>query len=60
MSLNKLKNLSPDFSAKTTVQGWISKLHMKPAHYEMPDDDKRQLLYELETAYSDLLTALEQ
>lgn len=60
VSLNKLTKLPADCNVKTTVQGWVSKLHLKPAHYELPEDDKRQLLYDLESAYNDLITALEK
>lgn len=58
--LNKLTKLPSDCNSKHTVQAWVSKLHLKPATYELPEEDKRQLLYELESSYNELYAALER
>ncbi len=35
-----------------------SRLYQKPANYELPEDDVRQLTYELETQYNTLMRTL--
>ena len=58
VSLNKLTTLPADCTAKSVVQSWVSKLHLKAANYELPEEDKRQLLFDLESAYNELINAL--
>jgi len=59
VQLNKLNFLPTDNLAKSAVQSWISKLHLKPANYELPEEDKRQILFDLESAYSELINSFE-
>lgn len=60
VSLSKLTKLPAECTATATVQSWYSKLYGKHATYEMPEEDKRQLLYDLESAYQELINALER
>jgi hypothetical protein len=42
------------------LQTWYSRLHQKPATYELPADEARQMLYELESAYNTFFSALKR
>ncbi|GMH45991.1 hypothetical protein BSKO_13955 [Bryopsis sp. KO-2023] len=53
-SMNNLSDLPPDFPAKERVRSWTTKLHNHPANYELPEEDKRQLMYDLEISYNDI------
>lgn len=57
-NLNRLVSLPPDFAAKEKVRKWVSDVHSKPASYELPEDDVRQLLFDLESSYNELLASL--
>lgn len=46
---------SPPFDPPPPV---YSRLYQKPANYELPEDDVRQLTYELETQYNTLMRTL--
>lgn len=40
------------------VKEWYSRLYSKAATYELPEADSRQLMYDLEHAYSAFMTVL--
>lgn len=41
-------------NGKKSVRSWMSKLHGMPASHELKDDDVRQLLFDLESAYNEV------
>jgi hypothetical protein len=41
-------------AGKKTVRSWMTKLHALPASHELNDDDVRQLLFDLESAYNEV------
>ncbi|KAG2453849.1 hypothetical protein HYH02_002056 [Chlamydomonas schloesseri] len=57
-SMDKVATLPPDFAPREKVRQWYSKLYQKPANYELPEDDVRQLMYELEASYNTFLATL--
>lgn len=56
--LDKINSLPPNFPPREHVKAWYSRLYQKPANYELPEDDVRQLTYELETQYNTLMRTL--
>ncbi|KXZ55649.1 hypothetical protein GPECTOR_2g1199 [Gonium pectorale] len=57
-SMDKVQTLPPDCAPRDKVRSWYSKLYQKPANYELPEDDVRQLMYELEASYNMFLATL--
>jgi len=57
-SLHKVKQLPPDFEGKQKTKEWLSKLHAMPASQDLGEDEVRQLLFDLETAYTAFIHAL--
>ncbi|GLC40584.1 hypothetical protein PLESTM_001090000 [Pleodorina starrii] len=57
-SMDKVSSLPPDFPPRHKVLSWYTKLYQKPANYELPEEDVRQLMYELEASYSIFLATL--
>lgn len=40
------------------VRDWYSKLYQRQANYELPEEDVRQLMYELEASYNSFMANL--
>lgn len=57
-SLNAVPNLPPDAGGKAKARAWFSKLHGMPASYELQEGEVRQLLFDLESAYNEFMTAI--
>lgn len=57
-SLTKIQTLPADFGPKTKVKEAYQKLYQKSANYELPEEDVRQLLYDLESSYNVFLATL--
>lgn len=57
-SMQRIQNLPPNFEPKDKVKDWYSKLYQKPANYELPESDVRQLLYELDASYNAFIRTL--
>lgn len=57
-SMDKIATLPPDFPPREKVRVWYSKMYQKPANYELPEEDVRQLMYELEASYNTFLATL--
>ena len=57
-AMAKVQSLEPGAGPKEKVKDWYTKLYQKSANYELPEEDVRQLLYELEAAYNLFLAAL--
>lgn len=57
-SLHCVTHLPPDFRAKTVTKGWLTKLHGRPAYDQLTEEEERQLLFDLESAYNDFMSAL--
>ncbi len=57
-SLHCVTHLPPDFRAKTLTKGWLTKLHGRPAYDQLTEEEERQLLFDLESAYNDFMGAL--
>lgn len=53
-SMNSLSGLPPDFPAKTKILSWTTKLHNHSANYELSEEDKRQLMFDLESSYHEI------
>ena len=45
-------------TGKKAVRGWMTKLHGMPASHELGEEDVRQLLFDLESAYNEFIAAL--
>lgn len=58
-AMMKVTTLPPDMAGKKAVRGWMSKLHGMPASYELNEDEVRQLLFDLESAYNETMRALQ-
>lgn len=58
-AMMKVTTLPPDMAGKKAVRGWMSKLHGMPASYELKEDEVRQLLFDLESAYNETMRALQ-
>ncbi|KAK9828516.1 hypothetical protein WJX72_000513 [[Myrmecia] bisecta] len=59
-TLNKVSQLPPDLSGKVRVKGWITKVHTMAASQELTEADARQLLFDLESAYNEFMTTIQQ
>jgi ESCRT-I complex subunit VPS28 len=56
--VSQVKQLPPDFEGKQKTKEWLSKLHAMPASQDLGEDEVRQLLFDLETAYTAFIHAL--
>jgi len=56
--MSKVQSLPPDFPPKGKIREAYQRLYQKPANYELPDEDVRQLMYDLESSYNMFLAAL--
>jgi ESCRT-I complex subunit VPS28 len=54
----QISHLPPDFSGKQKAVAWYTKLNPLPASYQLPDDDVRQLLFDLESCYNDFMASI--
>ena len=45
-------------AGKESVRGWMRKLHGMAASYELKEDEVRQLLFDLESAYNEFMGSL--
>ena len=54
----QVTSLPPDMTGKQSVRSWMSKLHGMPASHELKEDDVRQLLFDLETAYNEFMSGI--
>ncbi len=57
-SCSLLPSLSPPSLSQVKVKEAYQRLYQKPANYQLPDEDVRQLLYDLESSYNVFLSAL--
>eukprot|EP00884_Botryococcus_braunii_P007991 jgi/Botrbrau1/17193/Bobra.0157s0082.1 len=57
-AMNKISHLPPDFSGKQKAVAWYTKLNPLPASYQLPDDDVRQLLHDLDSSYTDFMASI--
>jgi ESCRT-I complex subunit VPS28 len=57
-ALSKVSNLPPDWEGKVRVQSWLSKLHTMQAHEELDEDQGRQMLFDLDNAYTEFHKSL--
>ncbi|XP_066272140.1 vacuolar protein sorting-associated protein 28 homolog isoform X1 [Branchiostoma lanceolatum] len=51
-TMNRLSSLPPDFEGKTTVSRWLQTFGTMQAHDELDDNQVRQMLFDLESAYN--------
>ncbi|KAI9026838.1 vacuolar protein sorting-associated [Hyaloraphidium curvatum] len=51
-SLNRIPTLPPDFDGKEKIKNWLITLNRMKASQQLEDDQVRQLLFDLEGAYS--------
>ncbi|KAI8499177.1 Vacuolar protein-sorting-associated protein 28 [Branchiostoma belcheri] len=51
-TMNRLSTLPPDFEGKTTVSRWLQTFSNMQAHDELDDNQVRQMLFDLESAYN--------
>jgi ESCRT-I complex subunit VPS28 len=49
-----------EFSGKQHVKNWLSKLHNLPAYHTLSEDEVRQLAHELETAYQQFVSKINE
>jgi len=54
----QVTTLPPDLAGKKAVRSWMSKLHGMPASYELKEEEVRQLLFDLESAYNEFMANL--
>lgn len=54
----QVTSLPPDMAGKKAVRGWMTRLHGMPASHELGEEDVRQLLFDLESAYNEFIAAL--
>lgn len=59
-NLNKVQGFPSEFQGKQKVKVWISKLHSLPASQELTDNESRQLLFDLESSYTEFMSVLPQ
>lgn len=57
-AMMKVSTLPPDMAGKKAARNWMSKLHALPASYELKEDEVRQLLFDLESAYNEFMSSL--
>jgi ESCRT-I complex subunit VPS28 len=51
-ALSKVSNLPPDWEGKVKVRDWLSTMHTMAAHEELDESQGRQMLFDLEQAYT--------
>jgi ESCRT-I complex subunit VPS28 len=57
-ALGRVGTLPPDWGGRARVRRWVAKVHAMPAAAELPPDDVRQLLFDLESSYNDFMATL--
>lgn len=45
-------------AGKQSVRGWMTKLHGMAASYELSEEEVRQMLFDLESAYNEFMGVL--
>jgi len=58
--LNKLSFLPPDFEGKVKLKAWLTKFSSMKASENLSDEDVRQLLFDLESSYSNFHRLLDE
>ncbi|KAJ6231067.1 vacuolar protein sorting-associated protein [Anaeramoeba flamelloides] len=59
-SINKIENLPQNYQGSKRLMKWLSTLNLMKASDELTEEQSRQLLFELETAYNELMSTLQQ
>lgn len=59
-SMAKVQSLPSDFEPKGKIKDAYHRLYQNPASYQLPEDEVRQLLYDLEGSYSAFLSSLKR
>ncbi|KAJ6245034.1 vacuolar protein sorting-associated protein [Anaeramoeba flamelloides] len=59
-SINKIDNLPQNYQGSKRLMKWLSTLNLMKASDELTEEQSRQLLFELETAYNELMSTLQQ
>ena len=57
-ALARVPGLAPDWGGRARVKAWVATVHGMPAARELPADDVRQLLFDLESSYNDFMATL--
>jgi ESCRT-I complex subunit VPS28 len=57
-ALARVPGLPPDWGGRARVKAWVATVHGMPAAKELPPDDVRQLLFDLESSYNDFMATL--
>mmetsp|Transcript_71627 Transcript_71627/g.226241 ORF Transcript_71627/g.226241 Transcript_71627/m.226241 type:complete len:218 (-) Transcript_71627:272-925(-) len=55
---SKVLQLPPDFEGKVKIREWVTRLHQMPASHELSEDEQRQLMFDLESAYNQFTATL--
>lgn len=58
--LQQVEGFPSAFQGKQKVKTWISKLHNMPASQELTENESRQLLFDLESSYTEFMSVLPQ
>lgn len=56
----QVEGFPSEFQGKQKVKTWISKLHSLPASQELTENESRQLLFDLESSYTEFMSVLPQ
>ena len=59
-SFMQVEGFPSEFQGKQKVKTWISKLHSLPASQELTENESRQLLFDLESSYTEFMSVLPQ
>ncbi|GBG91065.1 hypothetical protein CBR_g51799 [Chara braunii] len=57
-SLNRVANLGPDFDGKVKLKEWLGRLSKMAASDELNESQSRQLMFDLESAYTAFMNSL--
>lgn len=57
-SMSKIESLASDFQPKEKIKAWYSKLYKMPASHELSEQEVRQLLFELESSYTEFISTI--
>ena len=52
-TISRLTIVPQEFEAKTKIKEWLDKMDKMSASYELDDEQSRQLIFDLESCYSD-------
>lgn len=55
----KVPGIARNSSGRASIAKWVDKLHDMPAHYTLSDEESRQLLFEIDAAYSEFMRMLQ-